>query len=364
MANRKVILMAGTRKGLLIFTSSDRRRWEVDGGICLPGKEINHAVQDPRTGIIYATLNDPWFGGEIVRTEDMGRTWKSSQGQPGLQPGVRPGRGAAVAHRAGGRKPTRGPVRRRCAGSPFQKRRQRGDLAGGERPDRAPLPLDLARWRRRAHTPHHPCRPKRPPATHRWSFCRGSVRHRGRRNYLEPPEQRGIRTEELPERFPESGQCVHKIVMAPDNPSSLFAQGHWGDLSQSRRRPVVARDNERSALGLRICDGRPSCGKRDRLRCPTPIGRFPMSPGGQAPSLAHSRRRIVLGAPWQRAAPGVTHSWAFTESAWQRTLGIRPGSTWARIRANSSTVWTREIPGMCSQTTCRLSLPFLLGAVD
>jgi hypothetical protein len=39
---------------------------------------------------------------------------------------------------------------------------------------------------------------------------------------------RGIRVTFLPERFPEFGQCVHKIVRHPGRPERLFLQNHWG----------------------------------------------------------------------------------------------------------------------------------------
>src|SRR5579864_1070413 len=39
---------------------------------------------------------------------------------------------------------------------------------------------------------------------------------------------RGIRVTFLPERFPEFGQCVHKIVRHRDRPERLFLQNHWG----------------------------------------------------------------------------------------------------------------------------------------
>ena len=39
---------------------------------------------------------------------------------------------------------------------------------------------------------------------------------------------RGIRVTFMPERYPEFGQCVHKIVRHPDRPERLFLQNHWG----------------------------------------------------------------------------------------------------------------------------------------
>jgi photosystem II stability/assembly factor-like uncharacterized protein len=32
----------------------------------------------------------------------------------------------------------------------------------------------------------------------------------------------------MPEKYPEFGQCVHKIVMHPSRPERLFLQNHWG----------------------------------------------------------------------------------------------------------------------------------------
>lgn len=38
----------------------------------------------------------------------------------------------------------------------------------------------------------------------------------------------GIRAEFLPDKYPEFGQCVHKIVQHPAKPERLFLQNHWG----------------------------------------------------------------------------------------------------------------------------------------
>lgn len=38
----------------------------------------------------------------------------------------------------------------------------------------------------------------------------------------------GVRAEFLPEKYPEFGQCVHKIVQHPAEPDRLFLQNHWG----------------------------------------------------------------------------------------------------------------------------------------
>jgi photosystem II stability/assembly factor-like uncharacterized protein len=41
-------------------------------------------------------------------------------------------------------------------------------------------------------------------------------------------QNRGIRVMFTPVKYPEFGQCVHKIVMHPAQPERLFLQNHWG----------------------------------------------------------------------------------------------------------------------------------------
>ncbi|MGA2589862.1 MAG: protein kinase [Bryobacteraceae bacterium] len=39
---------------------------------------------------------------------------------------------------------------------------------------------------------------------------------------------RGVRAVFMPDKYPEFGQCVHRIVLHPDRPERLFLQNHWG----------------------------------------------------------------------------------------------------------------------------------------
>ncbi len=58
---KKILLLAGTKKGLFLFTSGDRKRWQLRGPFVM-GREVNHAVFDPRTGKIFASRDegDSW----------------------------------------------------------------------------------------------------------------------------------------------------------------------------------------------------------------------------------------------------------------------------------------------------------------
>jgi serine/threonine protein kinase/photosystem II stability/assembly factor-like uncharacterized protein len=41
-------------------------------------------------------------------------------------------------------------------------------------------------------------------------------------------QNRGIRAMFMPDKYPEFGQCVHKIALHPAHPERLFLQNHWG----------------------------------------------------------------------------------------------------------------------------------------
>jgi photosystem II stability/assembly factor-like uncharacterized protein len=42
------------------------------------------------------------------------------------------------------------------------------------------------------------------------------------------PRNQGVRAQFMPDKYPEFGQCVHKVVRDPANPERLYLQNHWG----------------------------------------------------------------------------------------------------------------------------------------
>jgi photosystem II stability/assembly factor-like uncharacterized protein len=75
---KRVHLLVGTRKGLFIAESGEARDdWALRGPYC-DSWIVNHAIQDPHTGAIYAGGVNAWFGSVVWRSDDLGKTWDHS----------------------------------------------------------------------------------------------------------------------------------------------------------------------------------------------------------------------------------------------------------------------------------------------
>lgn len=221
---RKNLLLVGTRKGLFIFSSTDRKKW-LSHGPYLKGKEINHAMYDSRTGRIFATSNDAWFGSQIVWSDDLGKKWTSAKQSPifPADSGLKLDR---IWHIEAGH-----------ASEPKV-------LYAGVAPAALFRSQDGgATWKELTSLTKHPTRPKWHPGA--GGLCLHSIaidpanRERifvgisavgvfrsddGAKSWK--PANRGTRAEFMPNKLPEFGQCVHKLLLSPG--SLLFQQNHCG----------------------------------------------------------------------------------------------------------------------------------------
>jgi photosystem II stability/assembly factor-like uncharacterized protein len=75
----KTVLLVGTRKGLFLLESDNRRTWTTRGPLC-DGWPIYAAILD-EDGTIYASAASEWHGAGVWRSTDLGETWEfSSEG--------------------------------------------------------------------------------------------------------------------------------------------------------------------------------------------------------------------------------------------------------------------------------------------
>jgi photosystem II stability/assembly factor-like uncharacterized protein len=73
----KSVLLVGTRKGLFVLESDDRRDWSVRGPYC-ESWPIYNAVLERDSGTVYAAAASEWLGSAIWRSADLGETWEHS----------------------------------------------------------------------------------------------------------------------------------------------------------------------------------------------------------------------------------------------------------------------------------------------
>jgi hypothetical protein len=73
-----VVILAGTRKGLFLLRGDgERRSWSLEGPL-LKGLSVYHAIIDRRNGNLYAATN--FFGGcSVHRSSDLGQSWERTE---------------------------------------------------------------------------------------------------------------------------------------------------------------------------------------------------------------------------------------------------------------------------------------------
>jgi photosystem II stability/assembly factor-like uncharacterized protein len=220
-----VQVLAGTRKGLFFLRSEDRRTWELEGPE-LTGWEVMHAVSDPRDGTIYAASSSFVYGDTVHRSADGGKNWERSE-QIGLpeESGLKLEK---LWHVRPGREGENG--RLWLGGTPGVLFRSDD---GGET------------WQPNAGILDHPTREKWQPGA--GGMCCHSIQldpDDPQRMYVAisaagtfrtddggdtwTPVNKNVAADFMPDKYPEVGQCVHKLLVHPAKPERLWQQNHCG----------------------------------------------------------------------------------------------------------------------------------------
>jgi photosystem II stability/assembly factor-like uncharacterized protein len=221
---KKVLILVGTRKGAFVLESdAGRRSWELRGPFCETWP-MNHVIADHATGTIYGGGGNEWFGPAVWKSTDLGATWThSSEG---------------LAYKAG-----ETPIKSVWSLAPGGSTLYAGvEPAGLFRSDD-----DGQSWQHISGLQKHPSRADwhpgggglilhsliRHPSDDRqiWvGISAAGVFHTADGGETWQPRNQGTRADYLPEdqRYPEYGQCVHCLVMAPETPDRLYQQNHCG----------------------------------------------------------------------------------------------------------------------------------------
>ncbi len=225
-----VVLMVGTQKGAFLLSSdASRAEWRVDGPH-FPGESVYALALDQRGGrnrTLAATRSYHW--GSVVRaSDDFGASWTAPDRQNVKFPGdsglalvqiwqITPGRASEPDVLYCGVEPA-ALFQSRDAGDSWSlvqglhdnPHRPKWQPGGGglclhtividpENSDRMGIAISAAGFYRTDD---------------------GGQSWRARNV--------GVRAQFLPNKHPEFGQCVHKVVHHPTRPERLFLQNHWG----------------------------------------------------------------------------------------------------------------------------------------
>ena len=223
------LLLVGTTKGaFLLRSNAQRARWDV-GGPYFHGHAVYAMAYDGRAGQhrIWASTQSYW--GTLLRsTDDFGRSWTNPQEATIRFPADTGLSLKNIWQIATG--PADEPDLLYCGVEPAAlfESRDGGDtwtLVRGlfEHPHRP-------RWMpgNGGLTLHtivlDPAEPRRMYV----GISAGGVYRTEDGGRTWTAQNRGIRAMFMPGKYPEFGQCVHKIAMHPARPERLFLQNHWG----------------------------------------------------------------------------------------------------------------------------------------
>jgi photosystem II stability/assembly factor-like uncharacterized protein len=219
----RTLVLVGTPKGAFILESdADRGDWSIRGPLC-EGWPVHDISVEPGTNALLAGTGSPWFGPAVWRSEDLGETWSHSSegltygddgpkvttvwnvtaGMDGIFAGVEP---AGLF-----RSIDRGQTWEHVEGlTNHYSRSEWGPGAGG---------LIL-----------HTIIPHPTDGDRMWvGISAVGVFETQDGGATWSTRNKGVRAEFNPEnRFPDFGQCVHKLVMAADGGERLYQQNHCG----------------------------------------------------------------------------------------------------------------------------------------
>jgi hypothetical protein len=221
------LLLVGTKKGAFVFSSKDARRtWKVTGPH-FRGKEVYHMVYDRRNKMLLASVNDLQWGPSVSRSFDLGKTWKLSN-------------------------PPKFPENKR---EEAVKRIWHIEPSIESEPDVIYCGVEPAtlfrsddkgeNWAVNSAMFEHETRPQWQPGG--GGLCLHTILIRnddprdihvaisavGTLNSKDRGEtwkfqNRNVLADFQPEKYPEYGQCVHKLARNPARPNVIFQQNHCG----------------------------------------------------------------------------------------------------------------------------------------
>lgn len=217
-------LLVGTKKGLAILRSrGSRLLWDQPNDLHFHGLAVYSAVLDQRTGYIWIAGNHEVHGPTVAYSTDRGASWEAVNAPTDPDDPVDKLWVIAPGHPS-----------------------NPDELFAGSAPANLWRSGDGGRsWEIVPSLAHHPTRNDWQPGggglclhsilihpanpSKMWvGISAGGCFFTADSGQTWEPRNRNTRTDFLPEKFPEWGQCVHSIAMDASNPDVLYQQNHCG----------------------------------------------------------------------------------------------------------------------------------------
>jgi photosystem II stability/assembly factor-like uncharacterized protein len=229
-AKGDVLVLVGTMKGAFILSSNEsRKKWKVDGPH-FPGEAVYAVAYDERAGrcrVLAAAKSNHW-GSTIRVSDDFGKTWSGPERQAVRFPEesklsleqiwqIMPGRADEPDRLFAGVEPA-ALFESRDGGESWEA--VDGLLKHEHRPQWMPGGGGLC-----LHTIVVDPTDKKRMAV---AISTGGFYRTDDGGKSWKPRNNGVRAVFLPNKYPEFGQCVHKVVHHRSRPERLFLQNHWG----------------------------------------------------------------------------------------------------------------------------------------
>ena len=331
-----VLLPVGTRKGLFLLRSDESQRAGSSRGRCYRAGRCTTRSSTRATATLYAATNTYIYGGTVQRSTDIGKTWERAEEHRPAR-GIRPEARRDLARRAGPRAGQA--LARRRPRRAASLRRRRRDLARWPRPDSAPDARPLGARRGRHVLPLDPARrDDRTGCTSRSPRPARSARDDGGETWT--PINKDVAADFIPEKYPEVGQCVHKLLVHPAQPDRLWQQNHCGVYRSDDRGDNWERlDGNGLPSGFGFPTHAPPARPGHRLR--DPGGRAAsnrVTPDGRLGVYRTARRRRVAGSSPRTGCPTRPGPAVLREAFVVRRrpgglyFGTQSGSVWAVAR--------------------------------